>query len=109
VQVRDIDAINFDLMYGLPEQTLADLDATLDETIRLAPSRIALFGYAHLPDMIPRASVGSTPAICPIINCASNRPSVDMSASLPRGISPSASIISRAPRIRSPLPSARGG
>jgi oxygen-independent coproporphyrinogen-3 oxidase len=41
-------------MYGLPGQTLADLDATLDETIRLGPSRIALFGYAHLPDMIPR-------------------------------------------------------
>ncbi|MGR4892494.1 oxygen-independent coproporphyrinogen III oxidase [Sphingopyxis sp. LARHCG72] len=54
LRLRDIDAINFDLMYGLPGQTLADLDATLDETIRLAPSRIALFGYAHLPDMIPR-------------------------------------------------------
>lgn len=54
LRLRDIDAINFDLMYGLPGQSLADLDATLDETIRLAPSRIALFGYAHLPDMIPR-------------------------------------------------------
>ena len=54
LRLRDIDAINFDLMYGLPGQSLADLDATLDETIRLEPSRIALFGYAHLPDMIPR-------------------------------------------------------
>lgn len=54
LRLRDIDAINFDLMYGLPGQSLADLDATLDETIRLAPSRIALFGYAHLPDMIAR-------------------------------------------------------
>ncbi|MBA3941284.1 MAG: oxygen-independent coproporphyrinogen III oxidase [Sphingopyxis sp.] len=54
LRLRDIDAINFDLMYGLPGQTLADLDATLDEAIRLAPSRIALFGYAHLPAMIPR-------------------------------------------------------
>ena len=54
LRLRGIDAINFDLMYGLPGQTLADLDATLDETIRLAPSRIALFGYAHLPAMIPR-------------------------------------------------------
>jgi oxygen-independent coproporphyrinogen-3 oxidase len=54
LRLRGIDAINFDLMYGLPRQTLADVDATLDETIRLAPSRIALFGYAHLPDMIPR-------------------------------------------------------
>ncbi|MBK6413830.1 oxygen-independent coproporphyrinogen III oxidase [Sphingopyxis sp.] len=54
LRLRDIDAINFDLMYGLPGQRLADLDATLDETIRLAPSRVALFGYAHLPAMIPR-------------------------------------------------------
>lgn len=54
LRLRGIDAINFDLMYGLPGQNLADLDTTLDETIRLMPSRIALFGYAHLPDMIPR-------------------------------------------------------
>jgi len=54
LRLRDIDAINFDLMYGLPSQTLADLDDTLEETIRLAPSRISLFGYAHLPHMIPR-------------------------------------------------------
>ena len=54
LRLRDIDAINFDLMYGLPGQTLEDLSTTLDETIRLAPSRIALFGYAHLPRMIPR-------------------------------------------------------
>lgn len=54
LRLRGIDAINFDLMYGLPDQSMADLDATLDEAIRLAPSRIALFGYAHLPTMIPR-------------------------------------------------------
>lgn len=54
LRLRGIDAINFDLMFGLPGQTIADLDATLDETIRLAPSRIALFGYAHLPQMLPR-------------------------------------------------------
>lgn len=54
LRLRGIDAINFDLMYGLPGQSLADLDETLDETIRLAPSRVALFGYAHLPGMIPR-------------------------------------------------------
>ena len=41
LRLRGIDAINFDLMYGLPGQSVADLDATLDETIRLAPSRIA--------------------------------------------------------------------
>lgn len=54
LRLRGIDAINFDLMYGLPGQSVADIDATLDEAIRLAPSRIALFGYAHLPQMLPR-------------------------------------------------------
>ena len=54
LRLRGIEAINFDLMYGLPNQTLADLDATIDETLRLRPSRIALFGYAHLPQMLPR-------------------------------------------------------
>jgi oxygen-independent coproporphyrinogen-3 oxidase len=54
LRARGIKAINFDLMYGLPNQTLADLDATIDETLRLRPSRIALFGYAHLPQMLPR-------------------------------------------------------
>lgn len=54
LRLRGINAINFDLMYGLPGQSVADIDATLDETIRLAPSRIALFGYAHLPQMLPR-------------------------------------------------------
>ncbi len=54
LRLRGIEAINFDLMYGLPGQSLADLDATLHETIRLAPSRVALFGYAHLPTAIPR-------------------------------------------------------
>ncbi|MFO1240544.1 MAG: oxygen-independent coproporphyrinogen III oxidase [Sphingomonadaceae bacterium] len=49
-----IDNINFDLMYGLPGQSLADLEDTLHQAIELAPSRIALFGYAHLPDLVPR-------------------------------------------------------
>lgn len=49
-----ITGLNFDLMYGLPDQSVADLEETLDQAIGLAPSRIALFGYAHLPEAIPR-------------------------------------------------------
>src|SRR3546814_11712925 len=41
LRLRDIDAINFDLMYGLPGQELADVDTTIDEALALAPSRIA--------------------------------------------------------------------
>lgn len=49
-----IEAVNFDLMYGLPGQSTDDLNATLDMAITLAPSRIALFGYAHMPHLFPR-------------------------------------------------------
>ncbi|ALC12859.1 oxygen-independent coproporphyrinogen III oxidase [Sphingopyxis sp. 113P3] len=54
LRLRDIEAINFDLMYGLPGQELADVESTIDEALTLAPSRIAFFGYAHLPQMIAR-------------------------------------------------------
>jgi oxygen-independent coproporphyrinogen-3 oxidase len=46
-----VGAINFDLMYGLPYQTTAKLLETVERAIDLAPSRIALFGYAHVPWM----------------------------------------------------------
>ena len=43
------ESINVDLIYGLPRQTVASFDRTLDEVVRLAPDRIALYNYAHLP------------------------------------------------------------
>ncbi len=44
-----IRSLNFDLIYGLPKQTLDSFNATLDKVIALAPERIALYSYAHLP------------------------------------------------------------
>ncbi|MFZ1894816.1 MAG: oxygen-independent coproporphyrinogen III oxidase [Rhodoplanes sp.] len=41
--------INVDLMYGLPGQTIADVEATADLAAALRPARLALFGYAHVP------------------------------------------------------------
>jgi len=52
--MRGITKINFDLMYGLPEQSLDDIRDTIEKAVALGPSRVALFGYAHLPNMIPR-------------------------------------------------------
>lgn len=46
--------INFDLMYGLPGQSAADLSATIAATLALTPDRIAFFGYAHMPRLLPR-------------------------------------------------------
>lgn len=45
--------LNFDLMYGLPGQTVADVVATATAVAELRPSRLALFGYAHVPWMKP--------------------------------------------------------
>jgi oxygen-independent coproporphyrinogen-3 oxidase len=49
-----VRSLNFDLMYGLPAQGLAELEATLAATLVMRPERIALFGYAHVPHVIPR-------------------------------------------------------
>ncbi|BEV00626.1 oxygen-independent coproporphyrinogen III oxidase [Novosphingobium olei] len=49
-----VDSINFDLMYGLPFQTDEVLAETLDRTVAMGADRVALFGYAHVPHMIPR-------------------------------------------------------
>lgn len=46
--------INFDLMYGLPEQTADDIAETIAAVLRLRPDRVAMFGYAHMPRLIPR-------------------------------------------------------
>lgn len=46
-----LDALNFDLMYGLPEQSPQTIRDTIEKTLALAPGRIALFGYAHVPWM----------------------------------------------------------
>lgn len=46
-----INAINFDLLYGLPRQTVATIEKTVAASLALDPARIALFGYAHVPWM----------------------------------------------------------
>lgn len=52
-----VTSLNFDLMYGLPHQTLGDLRDTLELAVAMGPDRIALFGYAHVPHLIPRQRV----------------------------------------------------
>lgn len=49
-----ITSLNFDLMYGLPAQDIAVLEATLEQAHALGADRIALFGYAHVPHLIAR-------------------------------------------------------
>lgn len=49
LRAEGIDAINLDLMYGLPKQTVADVERTAELAASLSPARLAIFGYAHVP------------------------------------------------------------
>ena len=49
LRAAGVAAINVDLMYGLPHQTEAHIQSTVDAVMALAPDRLSLFGYAHLP------------------------------------------------------------
>jgi oxygen-independent coproporphyrinogen III oxidase len=44
------DSVNVDLIYGLPRQTPESFTRTLSQVAQLRPDRIALYGYAHLPE-----------------------------------------------------------
>ena len=43
-------SINLDLIHGLPRQTVASFERTLQQVCELRPERIALYAYAHLPE-----------------------------------------------------------
>jgi oxygen-independent coproporphyrinogen III oxidase len=49
-----IEKVNLDLMYGLPNQTVQDVQKTVTLAHELAPQRIAVFGYAHVPWFRPQ-------------------------------------------------------
>lgn len=48
-----IPAINFDLVYGLPCQTVQSCLDTVEQAVRLQPDRLAVFGYGHVPSFKP--------------------------------------------------------
>jgi oxygen-independent coproporphyrinogen-3 oxidase len=51
LRIAGLNAINTDVMYGLPNQTLEDVIRTVTACAALGADRIALFGYAHVPWM----------------------------------------------------------
>ncbi|MFO7603517.1 MAG: oxygen-independent coproporphyrinogen III oxidase [Gammaproteobacteria bacterium] len=44
-------SVSFDLIYGLPHQTVESFRRTLDKVLELSPDRISVFNYAHLPEV----------------------------------------------------------
>ena len=53
VRENGFDSLNFDLIYGLPGQTVETFKETLAKVVALSPDRIACYNYAHLPDRFP--------------------------------------------------------
>jgi oxygen-independent coproporphyrinogen-3 oxidase len=49
LRAAGVDRINIDLLYGLPHQSADSVQRTVEQVVTLAPDRIALFGYAHVP------------------------------------------------------------
>lgn len=49
----DIKNINFDLIYGLPKQTLSTFKDTLTNVLSMNPDRLAIYSYAHMPAQMP--------------------------------------------------------
>jgi oxygen-independent coproporphyrinogen-3 oxidase len=44
-------SVNVDLIYGLPRQTSTGFARTLDTILHVRPDRVAIYGYAHMPDL----------------------------------------------------------
>ena len=48
-----MQSINFDLIYGLPDQTTESFSQTIDDVLTLSPDRFAVYSYAHIPWIKP--------------------------------------------------------
>lgn len=54
LRAAGITSLNMDLVYGLPGQDLESLRKTFEQVLSMEPDRLALFGYAHVPQMAKR-------------------------------------------------------
>lgn len=53
IREAGFESVNVDLIYGLPFQTLATFQDTIQKTLKLDPDRIAVFNFAYVPWMKP--------------------------------------------------------
>ncbi|WP_108482808.1 oxygen-independent coproporphyrinogen III oxidase [Oceaniglobus ichthyenteri] len=63
LRAAGVASLNADLVYGLPHQTPARFEATLNQVLGLRPDRVALFGYAHVPHMAKRQTLIPTDSL----------------------------------------------
>lgn len=63
LRARGINSLNADILYGLPFQTPQRIRESVEQLLSLAPDRVALFGYAHVPWMARRQNMIPTAAL----------------------------------------------
>ena len=54
LRARGITSLNADILFGLPHQTGEKITQSVQKLLSLAPDRVALYGYAHVPWMAKR-------------------------------------------------------
>lgn len=50
LRAAGIAEVSFDLIYGLPKQTLESCRETIEQCLAMRPDRFSIFGYAHVPE-----------------------------------------------------------
>lgn len=67
-KAADYRSTSIDLIYGLPKQTPDGFAETLDHVIDIAPARVAVYGYAHLPGLFkPQKQIKTRDLPAPIM------------------------------------------
>lgn len=62
------NSINVDLIYGLPKQTVSTFARTIDDVLGLAPDRLSVFSYAHVPSLKPSQRIFDHQGLLPGID-----------------------------------------
>ncbi|MHA6288136.1 oxygen-independent coproporphyrinogen III oxidase [Maricaulis sp. CAU 1757] len=57
LRAAGVAGINFDLLYGLPLQTVENCAMSAQTALDFAPDRLSVFGYAHVPHMKPHQTL----------------------------------------------------
>lgn len=58
-----IERFNFDLIYGLPFQSVESCIDSVEQALQLRPDRLSVFGYAHVPSFKPHQRKIDTKAL----------------------------------------------
>ncbi len=61
-------SINVDLIYGLPKQTVSTFARTIDDVLGLAPDRLSVFSYAHVPALKPSQRIFDQQGLLPSLD-----------------------------------------